>query len=109
MKQIDGHAMIQRVEALLKAGRVDLNYYNIVREAVQMEPEVDAAPVVRCKDCKHYFPDCTNTIGGNVVIYRCELDHDYGRDDYFCADGERANSPTCGPDYCEIGGEDDAR
>lgn len=68
-------------------------------------PAVNAAPVVRCKDCKHFFPDYMNTIGGNVVVYRCELDHDYGRDDYFCADGERANSSTCGPDYCEIGGE----
>lgn len=45
MKLIDGHAMIQRVEALHKRGTVDLSYYNIVKEAVQMEPAVDAVPV----------------------------------------------------------------
>ena len=73
--------------------------------AVEDVNAVDAAPIVRCKNCKHYLPDYMNTINGNVVVYRCELDHDYGRDDYFCADGERANAPTCGPDYCEIGGE----
>lgn len=73
-------------------------------EALERQGWVKA---IRCKDCKHYFPDYMNTIDGNVVVYRCELDHDYGRDDYFCADGERA--PTCGPDYCEIGGGDNAR
>lgn len=56
---------------------------------IETFPPVDAAPVVRCKNCRHYFPDYMNTIDGNVVVYRCELDHDYGRDDYFCADGER--------------------
>lgn len=49
MKLIDGHAMIQRVEALHKRGAVDLSYFNIVKEAVQMEPAVDAAPVVRSR------------------------------------------------------------
>jgi len=44
-------------------------------------PTVDAVPVVRCKDCKHYQHDAF-------------LDHDWcdGRcvtPDYFCADGER--------------------
>lgn len=45
MKLIDGHAMIRRVEALYKRGAVDLSYYNIVKEAVQMETAVDAIPV----------------------------------------------------------------
>lgn len=38
MKIIDGHAMIKRVEELYRKGAVDLSYFNIVREAVQMEP-----------------------------------------------------------------------
>lgn len=46
MKIIDGHALIARVEELYKRGSVDLSYFNIVREAVQMQPEVDAVPVV---------------------------------------------------------------
>lgn len=46
MKIIDGHAMIERVEALQRKGAVDLSYFHIVREAVQMQPAVDAAPVV---------------------------------------------------------------
>ena len=37
-KIIDGTAMIQRVKELYESGKVDLPYYNIVKEAVQMEP-----------------------------------------------------------------------
>lgn len=49
MKLIDGHAMIQRVKGLYKMGAVDLSYYNIVKEAVQMETAVDAVPVVHAR------------------------------------------------------------
>jgi hypothetical protein len=41
MKLIDGHAMIKRVEELYRKGAVDISYFNIVREAVQMEPAID--------------------------------------------------------------------
>ena len=41
MKLIDGHAMLLRVKALQRKGAVDLSYYNIVKESVQMEPAVD--------------------------------------------------------------------
>lgn len=49
-------------------------------------PTIDAVPVVRCKDCKHYVksdaehPDCDfckRLICGTI------------RPDFFCADGER--------------------
>lgn len=45
MKQIDGHAMIARIKQLYEAGKVDFPYYNIVKEAVQMEPTIDAVPI----------------------------------------------------------------
>lgn len=41
--------------------------------------------LVRCKDCRHFFRDDM----GNVVVYRCELNHEDMRDDFYCADGER--------------------
>ncbi len=44
----------------------------------------DVTEVVRCKDCKHFFRDDM----GNVVVYRCELNHEDMRDDFYCADGE---------------------
>ena len=45
MKQIDGHAMIARVKQLYDTGKVDLPYFNIVKESVQMEPPIEAIPV----------------------------------------------------------------
>ena len=78
MKQIDGHAMIQRVEGLYKMGAVDLSYYNIVKEAVQMEPAVDAEPVVHGRwvispGCLWPIGDCSvcgeQHIGTNSAKY----------------------------------------
>lgn len=39
--------------------------------------------IVRCRDCDHYFKDHDDC----VVTYRCELNHERMRDDFFCADG----------------------
>ena len=48
------------------------------------------APLVRCKECKHYFRCETRfSNGGGVVRYNCELNHENMRDDFYCADGER--------------------
>ena len=77
-------------------------------------PAVDAVPVVRCKDCrKRNTSQCSIAwiesdpfIGEDIVSMFYEPDDP---DNWFCADGERADAPTCGPDYCEIGGVDDAR
>lgn len=66
------------------------------------QPTVDAAPVVRCKDCKHYNAECC--LDGYGWCERSGHDH-VCSDDWFCADGERADSTTCGEDYCEIEGE----
>ena len=46
MKLIDGHAMIERINELMKRRVVNLTYYDIVKEAVQMQPTIDAVPVV---------------------------------------------------------------
>lgn len=48
-KIISGDAMIARVKKLYEEGKVDLSYFNIVREAVQMEPAIEAEPVVHAR------------------------------------------------------------
>lgn len=74
MKLIDGHAMIQRVEALHKRGAVDLSYFNIVKEAVQMEPAVDAALVVHARWIE--YPLCLGYVGAysedHIVCSNCK-------------------------------------
>lgn len=37
MKLIDGHAMLERLKQLYFAGKIDIGYYNAVKEAVQMQ------------------------------------------------------------------------
>ena len=92
MKLIDGHAMIQRVEALHKRGTVDLSYYNIVKEAVQMEPSVDAAPVMHGKWNYiemyegHAMGECSNCLKFRIVDNFCpncgaRMDGDRNADD----------------------------
>lgn len=48
-------------------------------------PTIDAVPVVRCKDCKHY-----RYYGLSCeVVSECTIDHIENPDaDWFCADGE---------------------
>lgn len=55
-KLIDGSAMLNRVKTLYDDGHVDLSYYNIVKEAIQMETPIDAVPV-RMGVWKYYTND----------------------------------------------------
>lgn len=79
-------------------------------------PTVDAALIVRCRDCKHKKLDGPSTCKSIINKFYCDEKlgwcYQYEGEpdilDWFCADGERAETPTCGPDYCEIGGDDDA-
>lgn len=96
MKPIDGHAMIARVEGLRLKGVVDQGYFNIVREAVQMEPQIDMEPVIHCANCSKsrrlidHKPYDGDPAGWNCI----EWDNNfygphYKADEYFCADAER--------------------
>lgn len=70
------------------------------RKLIEEAPAVDAVPVVRCRSCRHAcFVDTGNPL--------CELIGREFRADWFCADGERADITTCGPDYCELEADDD--
>lgn len=49
---------------------------------LEEQPAVDAVPVVRCKDCKHYA-----LMVGKVMM--CECDQKYRRPVDFCSYAER--------------------
>lgn len=49
-------------------------------DKIDNAPTIDAVPVTRCKDCKHWNADWQNTEGYHFC---------YTRGDYFCADAER--------------------
>ena len=48
--------------------------------AVSRAKAVDAVPVVRCKDCKHYVPNTSSCDGGTQAVWYA---------DDFCSYGER--------------------
>ena len=58
------------------------NIYMATRQelimALEATPEVDAVPVIRCKDCKHHYK-------GRCVCW----EYISTADDYFCKDEER--------------------
>ena len=63
---------------------------------MEQTPTIDAVPVVRCRDCKHYtYPRCGYGIckihsdgGSSEAVYMCDND--------FCSYGERKDGDTDG-------------
>jgi len=56
------------------------------KDTIMAAPAVDALPVVRCKDCKHWLKDvagCTENVG------RCEWANWMVGDNGYCVYGER--------------------
>ena len=63
-------------------------YYD-AKEAVK-EMRKHGFDIVRCKDCKHHYPDCnTTTLGGDLIAVYCEEVEYYVEPNWFCADGAK--------------------
>lgn len=73
--------------------KVDLTrfYNNIVtaKQLIDEQPTVDAAPVVRCKDCKNWDSSTEGRYVGGWCF--CEKLQFSTSPDWFCADGETRN------------------
>ena len=52
-------------------------------------PTIDAVPVVRCRECKHY-----NTIGCSKGFGWCENIDRGTSDNFYCANGEQLNKES---------------
>ena len=66
-------------------------YPVIVKHASEEAPAVDAVPVVRCKDCKHWLkdvPGCTDIVG------RCEWANYMVGAVGYCVYGERKDNES---------------
>lgn len=91
---------------LIDADAVILNYGGLVHispydfqgiakyfaEQIAAAPTIDAVPVVRCRECKHYREAPSQTSDNAVVVW-CAADkyphNDVMPDDWYCAAGER--------------------
>lgn len=84
-RYIDADAIISFVDAGHLRNPLELAWSDKdVVDMIESRPTVDAVPVVRCKDCKHYRP-ITETRG---ICYHVETNQTMHMD-WFCADGER--------------------
>lgn len=65
---------------------------DVMRQLIEMQPAADAAPVVRCKDCKHWHRALLKSEDGSPVDFGiCDFmkdDVDTDEKD-FCSLGER--------------------
>ena len=57
-----------------------------VIEYLKQVPTVDAVPVVRCKDCKHWQEDWTPEAHTGHYCSQTDL---FSNAEFYCADGER--------------------
>jgi len=71
-------------EYAVKVEKASLVAYKELLEAI---PAADVAPVVRCKDCKHYY-FADNRIP-QEQRYVCEISGEIWKPDSFCSYGER--------------------
>ena len=69
-------------DALLREAMKDGAYGYVDAWQIKNAPTIDAIPVVRCKDCKHYWKNTRES--DEVVVCLAS-----SKDDAFCSEGER--------------------
>jgi len=85
----DAIALLKAQEAMVMAGAelTDAELVEEIRKApIVLKPNVDAVPVVRCRDCKHRDPEDKKCDYGGMAVQGLFFPRP---DDWFCADGER--------------------
>lgn len=90
---IDADALHKKVKMETNPyGKPTIDYDSGVKvlEWIDKAPTVDAVPVVRCKDCKHYYWEQEPCHGKSV--HYCELPHMRGVEvfkEFFCYYGKQ--------------------
>lgn len=92
MRFIDADKAVEQInEWLDQTGAIPLNtsYHFELLGCIEDCPTIDAVPVVRCKDCKHY-----NTIGCSKGFGWCENIDRGTSDNFYCANGKQLNKES---------------
>jgi len=92
MRLIDADKALKQINEWLHQTRaipLDTSYHFELLGCVEDCPTIDAVPVVRCKDCKHY-----NTIGCSKGFGWCENIDRGTSDNFYCANGKQLNKES---------------
>ena len=79
------------IEAIMSEP-TEAHYPSWYAEKIKAIPAADVAPVVRCKDCKHWkhsWSKAGNSFSDMEYIGGCEFSNYYRRESDFCSYGER--------------------
>lgn len=93
------NAKVERIKSLARSGiTYDDEFINHINGKISAligisnfideQPTVDAVPVVRCGQCKHFEPDASCDGKRGLCTKFCESDFDVGRLHY-CSSGEK--------------------
>ena len=75
---------------LIDADKLDWWYKGRpIRRVIDEAPTVDAVPVVRCKDCKHWNKDALHC---NALPFETTPEHENWYEYDFCSYGERKDN-----------------
>lgn len=95
MRPIDADALMDVIKQheyrlATKQGSIDYGMFTLgIQQAVDEQPTVDAVPVVRCKDCKHYKPQKKSAHWEHRANYCNRIVTIKVQPDDFCSYGER--------------------
>ena len=88
---IDANVLISYMDECSKESRFRV-YYGYAKSFIDDAPTVDAVPVVRCRECKHWKPSGSkagNSFSNMEYIGGCEFTKYCRRESDFCSYGER--------------------
>lgn len=88
MELIDKNAL---KETILRQHPRGEDILKIIEDDIENTPEIDAVPVVRCKDCKYMVLSSTTVDKKGKPLYICSGDglDVWIKEDYFCCFGEK--------------------
>lgn len=108
MRLIDADALLDAICGcfnIMEAQGIDVTVARtIAKGIIDAAPAVDAAPVVHAR----WTTNRTLEHDGEWYCTNCDYEPTVFENTNYCPHcGAKMDAPTCGPDYCEIGGGDD--
>ena len=84
---IDANALKREFSTIADRSNLDYIFIDVISDAIEDAPTVDAVEVVRCKDCKHYHWE-QEPCHGKIIRYCDVLSREVWKE-FFCSYGER--------------------
>ena len=84
MRLVDADALLEKMKRTSRYFQVEFD--------IEEAPTIEAEPVVRCKECKHWKPSGSkagNSFSDMEYIGGCEFTNYFRRESDFCSYGER--------------------